>query len=404
MKLLIILMMLVLSSSALAFSSAPFHKRYKLIQDKEGKLIAIKDRYLITQFFIKPFLDKIKNDLKEEQKRLQMTGLVSREEQIDAFVEGLEFDEMSLEGSDVKQIIADSLKNIKELDIDDIFKELEKSQFFKEFESKIQNALLLMSLNVVANLEDPKYFFKKNVAHEIIVTMLNIAKDRFSQLPLLNFASFVVVRVEQFLREQRNFSQNMLMHYFENFEAQDLGMEMAQVDKAMSSIYESRLAWSDFNGSKEAKENWDKYGWTKFYSALRAGNRALGANKDRYTGPIKKIDYAFAQVKEEEDEKFIHVFHTWHSFTTRPAAAFYPNKPYKILSERRLLGLAEVALNFLPLPGWSKNLAETVIGSFYRGQAQTEGALAAYFESKKDYQSARIIYLQNTNPFLFLPQ
>ncbi len=419
MRVYLLLSVLLFSASTFSQSLEAFHKRFKQVRDDNGKLIAIKDKHLMTQFLISPFIKKIIEDIKEERRRLLDSMTINgveagelREEEIELFVQGLPLDEEAAgfmsgnpgtDMAEVREAISNAIKNLKNVNIDSVFNNLSKTDFVKVFQSKMQKALFHLSLNTVAATEEPRYFYRKNAAHEAISFGLKFAKDRLSSIPLLNFASYMVIRVGQLLHEQRNFSQHMLMYYVDNFSEKDLGLTKEEVDKVMSSVFESRISWTGYNESNYAVENWMSYGWDNFYKIVRKANRTMKDNEFRYLGPMTKVGFNFAQVKDEEDDKIINLLSTAHMFTSRPASAFYINKPYKILIERRLLNLAEVGINFLPIPGWVKNLTESVLSSFYKAQAKVEGSLAAHFEAQKNYKNARIIYQQSMNPFILLP-
>jgi hypothetical protein len=407
----VVLLLLVFSFSA--FSQAPinldaFQKRFKLIKNKKtGKVIAIKDRYMMTQFLIYPFLKQIKDDIIEEIRLLRSKNAISHEYEIDDFVNSLEMEGIKA-GADSKQVIADSIKNLKNVDIQHTFDEINRVSIFKDFEGKLQKALLNLSLNNVAVLEDPRYFFRRNVTHEAVKFGLNIAKKRLSHIPLINFASYVIVRVDALLREQRNFSQNMLLYYLENVPSKHLGLTEDDVNKAVSSIYESKLNWTAFQESKYAANNWMKYGFDKFYTIVRSANNNLRRNEYRYEAVTKRMGFGFAQVVERDDNgnessKIIHLLNKWHMFSSKPAPAYHVLKPKKILRERRLMYLAQAGIAFVPIPDFIKSLANNVINSFYVNQKQTEGALVGYMEGQKNYRAAYIIYQQNFNPFLYIP-
>ncbi len=414
-----ILLSLLLISSSFAGSLDSFKKRFKMVRNESGELIAVKDRFLITQFMISPYIKHLINSLRKEKERLSSRTYslhsgknLTREEEIDEFVKNLELSEGNFSLSsdsnnerfeEVKETIAKALKNIEQLDIDGIFADLKKAEFFQTFEKEMKKALLYLSLNTVAAPQETKYFYRKNTAHEAIKFGLKFAKDRLSSVPLINFASYTVVHIGELLVNQRTFSQNMLMYYLQNYSEQELGFTKEEADKVMSSLFESRISWTGWSESGYASENWDIFGWDKFYRLVRASDRAMKESSDRYSAGMKKINFSFASVTENDEAKIVNLLCPAHMFTKRPATAIYMNKPQKILIERRLLGLANAAVNFLPIPGFLKSLTESVLNSFYVNQASTEGAMAAYFETKEDFKKAQIIYQQSMNPFILIP-
>ncbi|MBL7664730.1 MAG: hypothetical protein JNM93_06320 [Bacteriovoracaceae bacterium] len=390
--------------TAFAQDVTAFKNRYKLIREKEtGKLLAIQDQHLLSAFSVTPFLTQLYNDLLEEQ-RLLRSKSGHRQHEIELFVQGLGLEHnKNFHDDEIDFIIEESLKNLESVDLKTIFKKIEDSQIVKTLESKMQEALIQLSLNTVAHADDAKFFYRRAVTYEVVRIVLDLAKKQFSEIPVLNFASYIVVRVEQLIREQRTFSQNMLMYYLDTFDEKELGMSAEEVDRTFSSIFESRIAISARAESTYAQENWLKYGLDKFYAQMRAANQKLRLEGGRYEKNTERVAYSFVRVTEQGKRKIVNLLDNWNMFSSKPAAAIYLDEPQKILRERRLLNLSLAAINFLPISDSIKNIAEQVISSFYIGQKQTEGALAGYFEANGNKDLAKILYLQNMNPFIFMP-
>src|SRR5690606_10618211 len=121
-------------------------------------------------------------------------------------------------------------------------------------------ALFKFDLAVVASPMDAKYFYRRNVTYEVVTRALNFAKKKFDSVPLLNLASFMIVKVHDLVLEQRLYHQYMLMHYLENAGAKEIGLTDKEIDRVYSSVFEARIQAINFQESKRAAANWDKYG------------------------------------------------------------------------------------------------------------------------------------------------
>ncbi len=398
---------LTMSLSAIAADSAGFNKRFQLVKNDEGKVIAIRLRVISQRFTLKPFIEQIKNDILEEQRRLRRQGFMGLEAEVDSMLESMGLDPYAKDVNEETLAIKDGLMNLPNVNVEENFIALERDGLLKELESKIQNALLQLDLSLVANLEDPRFFYRRNVAYQVITWALDQAKKRFSNIPVLNLASFVIVKVHDLLHEQRSFHHNMMLHYFQNLPESELGMSKEEVDRAVSSIYEYRIGAVNFQESNRAQETWASYGFSKFYAMVRQGNtraRELSqptmAGESRYTD-YKRINFAFGEFTNEGNRKIYHLMLNAHMLSQKPALAYDYSKPEKVKRERALLNLGQVALGFIPqIPNFIKSAAETFINSMMKEQRLMEGALVAHFELNGNQPMVNEVYRQNINPYL----
>lgn len=375
-------------------TTAFFHKRFDFIK-KDNKLVEIRDKSLDVKFSIAPYIKFIREQLKEEQKLMRSKGSYENE------IRNL-FEENALKSdksSGQVDLIVESLLELEELDVDYIFNHKEFKKVIAFFESRISDALAKIGLNVVARIDDPTFFYKRNVTYEVVKMGLDFARKRLSTIPLLNTASYVLVQVEKLIRERRLFHQNMLMHYLENFTEEELKMTHAEVNFAFSSVYESRIPWYAFWESSFAKENWNKYGTTRFFQYVRAGNSRLRSNKRYFDNIGDKVNYAFQYATEKGNKVILNLFDARDLFRSLPSIAHYPDDPKKVMRIRLVLELAQLGLSFVPIPQFFKDIAETYLKSTYAKQKLTEGGLYAYYESHRNNEMKLKILLQSVNPF-----
>jgi hypothetical protein len=381
-----------------------FKQRFTLVRNTEGKVTLIKLKKAVTTFTIRPFIEQIKSDLTREQASFTTLSYSEKVSQVENLLSDMELSQDKNGGFFAAQIIREALLNIEHIDINASFVALDQGNFWVEFQKRLQEAFLLIDPTILANLEDGRFFYKKNVTYKVVEWALREAQKRFSNLPVLNIASFVIVRVHEMMLEQRSFHHNMLLHYFETIPETDLGMTKEEVDRAVSSIYEYRIDAANIFESNRAANDWLNYGMNIFYQQVRVGNGRIR----EWQGPfspvrfqdIKKLNFAFASLTEGGARKIYHLHHTAHQFSQLPALAFDYSNPNRVKKNRALLNLAGVALGFIKIPMWLKQGVDSFIKSFYVRQVRMEGALVGYFETTGDIEMIERIYSQRANFYI----
>jgi hypothetical protein len=404
-RLFIIALAAVFSLSAFAQerSVEGFNSRFNLVRNEEGKVTVIKLKRATRFFTIKPFIEQIKNDLMGEQASLKNMS----ESELDEMLITLGMNPYAVsgeEGSEEARNFRDSILNVQNVDIEAAFTELDVKDFWVEFQARLNEAMLFLDPTVIANLEDSRFFYKKAVTHKVVVWALEQAQKRFSNLPILNIASFVIVRVHDMMLDQRHFAHNMLLHYFETVKESKLNMTKEEIDRAVSSIYEYRIEATNIFESNRANADWMNYGMNNFYGQVRSGNMTVQGWADpfstrAFTG-IKKLNFGFASVTHEGVRKIYHLHNKAHMFTSKPSLAYDYSKPTSVKRLRSLLNIGAVALGFLKLPAIIKTSADNFIKSIYVSQVRSEGALIGYFESTGDTTMMKSMYAQRTNLYI----
>lgn len=414
-RLLLLLALLISTSTVFAqdLALSGFNSRFSLVKDDSGKVIAIRLKKAMATFTLKPFIDQLKSDLSREQLSFVSLGEAQKEEQADELLHHLGYSPVAIDslfGEQEAQAVKDSLMNIKVADIDNAFMEINaKGEFWKEFERKLKEAFLFIDPTVLANLNDSRFFYKRAVTYEVIRWALEQAKKHFGSVPVLNIASFIIVRVHDMMLEQRHFHHNMLLHYFEVIPETKLGMTKEEVDRTVSSIYEYRIEVSNLMESNRAANSWINFGMDNFYRQVRAGNSRvkawqIGWTFNEFTN-VRKLNFAFAQVHEKikgkDVERIYHLHHNAHQFSRKPALAYDLSNPKLVKRNRAILNLAGVALGFIPkIPDQLKSAVDNFIKSFYVQQVRTEGALVGHFETQGNVDMVKSIYAQRANFYI----
>jgi hypothetical protein len=377
-----------------------FEKRFKIVRNDSNEVIAVKMKLFNAKFKIRPYLVQIKNDIKAEIDRMRRDK-AGYDAELDEFIEWIE------EGSDNKEetvensiVIRDSLNNLPNIKVDETFSNVRGKGVFKKFEKDLRDVFLNFSLSILANTNDARFFYRRNVTYEVVKRALEFAKKKFDHIPLLNLASFIIVKVHDLILDQRLFHQNMLMHYLQNFPESKLGLTKSEADRIFSSIYESRISAINYWESNRAAETWAKYGLDKFYSMVRMANNKIRRGAYQYDAVNGRYNYAFVEVVEKGEKVVKNLVNNKHMLSGKSATAYNYAKPDKVRRTRALLNLGQVGLGFLPIPGWIKAQVDGFINSLYVEQKRTEGALVAYFESNGNQQMLNAIFKQNINPYL----
>ena len=391
-------------TTAHAKSADAFYKRFEVIRNADGTLVGVRDRTLPVKFSVKPYVSFIKNQIKSEQALMNSQNLAdgSYEESVKNIVtEGLDqnFYGDQTEMDQNVQAVVDSLKKLAVLNVDEVFANDEFNNVVGQFEGKMTDAILMLDPTMVANASDSTFFYKKNVTYKAVSWALDFARKRLSSIPLLNTASYVVVQVENLITQRRQFHQNMLLHYLENFKAEELGLTHDEVNMIWSSIYESRIQWYAFWESNNAKTNWLTYGTNNFYSNFRAASATLRNSASIYTEVTERMNYAFQKVTYKNEKVVINLFDKESQFQNRPAVAYNYDKPTQVIRKRIILNLAELGLSFVPMNSSIKDAVSNFMKSFYAQQKITEGALYGYFESYGNTIGQSQVAAQYLNPF-----
>ncbi len=398
-------LLLSLTAFAQDLSVEGFNNRFTLVRNAEGKVTVIKLKKVVSSFSIKPFIEQIKNDLKAEQNSFNSLSGADKEEEIDGMLNDMGMDPYAKDnGSEEARRIKEALLNIPNIDVDAAFNDLDKKDFWAEFQAKLQEAFLFIDPTVVANLDDARFFYKRNVTYKVVAWALKEAQKRFSNVPVLNIASFVIVRVHDMMLEQRHFHHSMLLHYFETLPETKLGMTKEEVDRSVSSIYEYRIDAVNFMESNKAAADWLNYGMNNFYMLVRTGNTTIRDWQGPFTNVrfnnIKKINFAFADVTNDNARQIYHLHVSAHQFTSKPALAYDYANPKRVKRNRAHLNLGGVALGFIQIPGWIKGSIDSFLKSMYVSQVRMEGALVGYFESTGDTAMINKIYAQRANFYI----
>lgn len=379
-----------------AFASTPeFEKRFQLVREN-GKLMAIRDQSLDMNFSLQTYVQFLKERLMGHQEMMASKANWKSE------VESLFMDDMMKsddKSNERLKLLIDSLEQLGALDIEAVFSHPEFKAVLTQFESKLREAFLRLDPQVIAAPQTSNFFYTKRVTYQVVKWALDFAKDRLSSVPILNTASYIIVEAERMIRERRTFHQNILLHYFESSSAEELGMSEEEMNAVLSSVYESRIPWFAFWESRAAGERWNRYGVDKFYTDFRYASSNLRRYRRAYDRVGERYNFAFQEIEHEGERMIVNLVNSNYLFDGSPSVAYSFDRPERLAMKRSLLVLGGLGVSFLPFPQFLKDMAETVIKSFYDEHRITEGALFAFFETERNREALEILKLQYLNPF-----
>jgi hypothetical protein len=392
------------AETAQAKSSEAFAKRFQIIRSADGKLIGIRDRTLSVKFSVAPYVQLIRSQLLKEQELMSSNKLLSGEYDSEikrVFEEDMDLDFTGNQASynENVKVVVDSLKQLAVLNVNGVFTNKIFQDVVEKFQGKMTDAILLLDPTMVANVNDPTFFYKRNVTYKVVNWALDFARKRLSNVPVLNTVSYVIVQVEKLITERRMFHQNMLLHYLERFDEKELGLTHDEVNLIWSSIYESRIQWFAFWESSNAKTNWSQYGVNNFYQNYRMGTSSLIKSQNLYSQLGERTNFSFNKVTYNNEKVIVNLFDRESLLQNRPAVAYNYDRPTQVVRKRVLLTLAQLGLSFVPLSPIIKDNVGLFMKSFYEQQKITEGALYGYFESNGDTKGQNQIRAQYLNPF-----
>jgi hypothetical protein len=395
-KIMVSIIGLIFSAQAWAtnLDPAPFFKRFEQMKDAKGNVSMIVLRRGEVQFSVSAIVEEIRKDLEFAQ-RNQLAAYPQFESVAREMTAGGDFSDMTPEQKELAQRSYDQLMK---LNIPATFDNPKFKDVMKRFENKVKQQLI--GHRVMANLQDPKYFYTRAVTYKLASFGFDLVRKYLDNVPVINIATMVIDRAVASIQERRLFHQNMLLFYLERFPANQLQMSAEEVDFVKSSIYESRIPWFLYPESQKARQTWRWYGSDYFGYYRQQSDITLEKNLTRYESIGERICFSFQIVTEKGQMKVINLVDSKFIMSPLPADSYFFNDPKKVERQRRLLRLAQLGLQFVPVPSFVKNVFNTFLNSMYVNQEKTEGALFGYFESAGQTVQAATVVRQTLNPFL----
>ncbi len=370
-----------------------FKKRFIFVR-KDGVLVQVRDNLLANSpLRLRPLLNYLKAQIRGEQ-----TSMLLSLESYDKSIHHLFVDPVSQLNA-TPDYLMESLNQLQKIDVEYVFNHPEFLKVVAKLEDKINAEMAKLGLVTLAQTQDSKYFYTRNVSYMIVKSILEFAAQRLGEIPVLNTAVYVIKEAERLFRERRTFHQNMLMHYLEKFSLEELQLTKEERQLIWSSIYESRISWMAFWESDAAVSNWQGFGATRFSQNMSLATQRFTQNRRNYDSVGPRTNYAFQEATIKGQPVILNLFDTKNMFSSKESIAHYFDAPAKVKRQRQVLQLGQLGLSFISMPQFIKDLANSYMKSHYEAQRLTEGSLVAYFESINDSVMSKHMVKQNVNPF-----
>ncbi len=392
--------LMMLSFNAFA-SLDKFNERFEFVRN-DGELVAVRDQSLSKNFSIMSYIKFIQRNILKEQMLMRDAAVDYKGELNELLVGDQSKSQNITSDKGLKkdhEYVIDAMYGLEKVNFEEVFRNEKFLHVIKEFESKLKEVFFYVDPQLVAKPDNASFFYKRNATHQAVSFALSLAKRYLSSVPLLNTASYVITEVEKMIVTRRTYRQNILLHYLENFDHEELGLTKKEADSIFSSIYESRISWFMFWESNRAKANWSSYGTDYFFQGWRAGTNRLRSFRGLYDTQAIRHNYAFSEVEYKGERVIVNLFDNQNMFDSKPAIAFSYDRPQKIKRLRMVLTLSELGLSFVPLPSFVKGIVEDYVKSFYEKQQVTEGALLAHFEVNQREEEILVLEKQLINAY-----
>ncbi|MCB0414895.1 MAG: hypothetical protein KDD50_11210, partial [Bdellovibrionales bacterium] len=157
----------------------------------------------------------------------------------------------------------------------------------------------------------------------------------------------------------------------------------------------------DFFKSKRIQKQWDTFGAKKFDRKKQKASKRL-EDPNRELSQIHRLNYAFIEATENNQSYYFNLLDKVSLLNRKLSIAYDKNNPKAIRFQRVHLTIAQMTLQYLPLPGYVKDKMSNYLSSKYHQQMTTEAALMGYLLSQQKYAEAQMLSRQSLNPYIIM--
>jgi hypothetical protein len=253
---------------------------------------------------------------------------------------------------------------------------------------------------VVANLDNPSYFYDKAFMKFLKDKVGDLAKGYFNATIFLKVVTYIGDDYSGFIARKKLYHQNILSYYLETIPAEELGLTEVEKNKALSSIIDSRLSFG-FGGyweHRKVKKDFEGYGYKKFLSDDKKAEKRWEKYSDEFDGRLSKINHNFSEVSFDGNPMVVNLGDKKERLDDQPSLAFDSECPDFLYLSRRRFELIKIALGMSPIPYSSKLFY--LVKSKYQSQALNEGYYYGYLESTNQLDKKEHVLKQSMNPLL----
>ncbi len=381
-----------------------YSERFILVKNEQGEVTAIKDRSLTYRRHLKEEvwasydlwmkrLAQYKNVPNPTDQELSSDfSAISKltEDQID-FPEKLNNLMARLQRTWGDQESIPELNEIKEK-INPILNQLEKD---------IEKEMTLPSWQVVASLNHPGYFYKRNVFREIIRQAASQIKLIVPVGPAVTWVIYFVKMYESYLHETKREHQSMLLYYLRTYHGEDLGLTEVEQARAISSVFESDISFYNIFEHFKARKTWDTYGLLKLEKVKEKFEARKHKYQDYFSGPVIDLTPFHSEARKDSGQVLIDFYTKKSIVEGRYSLSYYYQRPKLVLAKRIYFTIVRFIYGVLPLPPGAGTILDIYTGSKMDSQIRREGSLVAKFEASNNRDMVKKLIIQAVNPVAY---
>lgn len=282
------------------------------------------------------------------------------------------------------KILNDALTRVDEIDLSEYFNNPTFQRAMDQLAPLWTDYFLRVPSSLLAKPQEKRFFYTRSVGQSAFRNSLRLIR-MLDQSSYVALGIQIISEVQRLTEVRREFYQNKLLYFLENFE-EELGIRPQDVNLIVSSIYESRIPTYALWESRRAVDQWFNYGFDQLSSELRMGRNRILRHRNLYLDRGSALNFAFYDIMTIDGERvIINGIDSHNLLSSRPAISYYFSHPERVKRMRRILRLAQVGVHLLPLPSFVRGPAQLYFSSFYRDQEKKEGALQGFLLMHPQY-------------------
>lgn len=381
--------MLFFGAAANATDLAHFHARFQVTTNAQGHKVII-DRSLNQDSGLVKYVQNLATFLKPSRSEFDV---IFPED----MCKGIQYEKPN---EDIGNMVETAIGWMQKTQIGNVLTDPKFIAFLQKVNSEGNQFVKDPDYQVMANLDSPKYFYKKAAPKFFLKKLKGLAEEYFtSGNPYLKVVTFVVNDYTNWVGRSKAYHQNYLRFYLETQKAEDLGLTESERLRALSSIEDSELSFGikGIIASNKIEKDFEGYGAAKLADIDKEGEKRWSKYDKHFEERISKLSSHHSLVNFEGSPIYVNVVTKKSILDKKLSFAFDAECPLFQYQNRRRYELARVALSIFPIP-YSDKLSK-LFRTKYETQSVEEGFLYAHLESENDTNKSYILK-QSVNPLL----
>lgn len=385
--LLFILLISVIPNISLAQNLGPYQNRFEIQVNEDGERLIV-DKTILENVSIETYIKNLAKYLKPDD--LNMAFNIPS-------CKGVSYEKPDLK---LMKNFEKAFDWMKQSNLGQLLEDEKFLQFLKEVEKLGKAFTDDPSYAVMANLDNPTYFYKQQFMKYVQKQIKKLVKSQIELAPYLKVISYIADDYTNMIALKKTYHQNILAYYLETAIPEDLNLSESDRARALSSIAESRLSFG-FSGqykSSKIKKNFETYGLDLLKKVDNDGEKRWNKFSTLFDLRLYKLTASFSEVSFEGNPIYINVSVKKDKLINEPSFVFDNECPDFVYQIRKNYEFIRVALGMSPIPYSSKLF--TLIKAKYQPQALNEGAFVGFLESTNQDTQKKNILKQSMNPLL----